>query len=35
MEKKYRRYIEHMLVEIEKNNDNNSRLAAEVNSLRD
>ncbi len=35
MEKKYRRYIEHMLAEIEKNNDNNARLALEVNSLRD
>jgi predicted nucleic acid-binding Zn-ribbon protein len=35
MEKKYRKYIEHMLTEIEKNNDNNARLALEVNSLRD
>lgn len=35
MEKKYRRYIEHMLAEIEKNNENNVRLAAEVNYLRE
>lgn len=35
MEKKYRKYIEHMLGEIEKNNDNNARLAAEVSSLRE
>lgn len=34
MEKKYRKYIEHMLAEIEKNNDNNARLAAEVSSLK-
>ena len=35
MEKKYRKYIEHMLAEIDKNNDNNARLADEVSSLRD
>jgi hypothetical protein len=34
MEKRYRKYIEHMLAEVEKNNDNNARLAAEVSSLR-
>jgi hypothetical protein len=35
MEKKYRKYIEHTLAEIEKNNDNNARLATEVNSLKE
>ena len=34
MERKYRKYIEHMLAEVEKNNDSNARLAAEVSSLR-
>lgn len=32
---KYNRYIEHMLQEIEKNNENNLRLARQVKSLKD
>lgn len=34
MEKKFQQCIETMLSEIERNNDNNSRLAIEVNKLK-
>jgi predicted transcriptional regulator len=34
MEKKFQQCIEHMLAEIERNNENNSRLAVEVNRLK-